>query len=165
MSPVIYGVPLPGHPMESTVLSALPAQELIAREAGHKMALESEIKHGETPVNEPGLTSPKMPTKEQERLEAIKKLGEANNILDDTETDEDEQSARDLVKFWQDRIDSLTKEIDSEPKITSQKFIKQVELPEIHSRIQVSAINRVKNPRNKRHQVEKKKVKRISYLI
>lgn len=160
--PMIYGVPLPGHPLESQALYSQPAKELIEREAGHKMAVESEIKHGETPVNEPGLTSPKMMTKEQERLEAIKKLEEAKNILDDTETDEDEQSARDLVKFWQDRIDLLTKEIEGEPKV---KVVKQIEVPEIQSRIQISAVNRVKNPRNKRHKVEKKKVKKISYLI
>jgi cob(I)alamin adenosyltransferase len=161
--PTMYGIPMPGHPMESAALYSQPAKELIEREAGHKMAVESEMKHGDIPVNEPGLTSPVMMTKEQERLEAIKKLDEANNILDDTETDEDEQSARDLVKFWQDKIESLTKEIESEPK--ESKIVKQVEVPEIQSRIQVSAINRVKNPRNKRHKIEKKKVKRISYLI
>jgi hypothetical protein len=176
--PTMFGVPVSGQPF-MTAQSAQQAdsgKELAARKAGHKMAVESEIKHdNKMPLNEPGLGekgSPEPLNKDGERTEAIKQRDEAVKLLELAKSPKDKETASNLVKFWQDRIDQLTREIDgktdgesSEIRVIPPKVTRVIETPELFGRIKESAVKRVKNPRNKRHKAEKKKSKKVVWLI
>ena len=175
--PIMYGVKTSGNPFLTAHTPPPPAKELIERQAEHKMAVDAEIKHdGKIPLNEPGLGekgSPEPLNKDGERTEAIKQHEEAVKLLELAKSPQDKEAASNLVKFWQDRIDQLTLEIDGvkptevkkEPKISTVRVTNVIEPPELFGRIQESAVKRVKNPRNKRHKSEKGKSKKVVWLI
>lgn len=142
MSPIMYGVPTSGQPYAETPHVSDSAQGLISSQAAQKMASEQVI---ETPKDE--------------KTEAIEKYNEAVKLLEEAKSEEDKQTASELVQFWGDRVKELTPELKEEkPKENSKKY---VELPDIYTRIHESSTKRIIRKTKK----EKKPAKKVTYLI